>query len=263
MVNKLFHYFKIWLMMSKNSFLIVLSQKKLLFIFLFGRFLRFSFFLLFLYFLIIGTETLVGYTANQVIFFFLTFNLIDIVSQFLFREVYRFRGMVVSGDFDLVLVKPFSPLFRSLMGGADFIDLITIVPLFFGLIYVGRFLSPTPFQILSYLLLIICGLLVSTAFHIFVLSIGIITLEIDHTIMIYRDLVSLGRFPIDIYREPLRSFLTFILPVSIMISLPVKVFIGLVKPTVVLFSFVFAIFLITISIRFWRFALTKYTSTSS
>ena len=54
--------------------------------------------------------------------------LIDVISQFLFREVYRFRPLVVSGEFDLVLVKPVSSLFRSLAGGADVIDLITIPP---------------------------------------------------------------------------------------------------------------------------------------
>ena len=49
-------------------------------------------------------NTLAGYTGTQVIFFFLTFNIIDVTSQFLFREVYRFRPMIVSGDFDFVLV---------------------------------------------------------------------------------------------------------------------------------------------------------------
>jgi len=40
-------------------------------------------------------------------------------AQLLFRDVYRFRPKVVSGDFDLILVKPINPLFRVLLGGAD------------------------------------------------------------------------------------------------------------------------------------------------
>ena len=66
----------------------------------------------------------------------------------------------------------------------------------------------------------VLGLVISAAFHILVLAMGIITLEIDHTVMIYRDLVGLGRFPIDIYKEPLRSLITFIVPIGLMISIP-------------------------------------------
>lgn len=250
-------------MMSRNSFAMILSQKLALFIFLTGKILRFGFFLAFLFFLLKGTETLAGFSLNQTIFFFLTFNLVDIFAQFLFREVYRFRPLVVSGGFDLVLSKPISPLFRSLMGGADVIDLITIPPLIFAIYLVGQTLNPTSVQAVLYLVLILNGLIIAGAFHIAVLSLGIITLEIDHTIMIYRDLVSLGRFPVDIYREPLRGVLTYLVPVGLMITLPAKVFMGLITPTGIIFSLLFGFGLLFISLRFWSFALKQYASASS
>lgn len=257
------YYIKIWLLMSKNSFSIWLTQRKLISIFLLGKLLRFGFFTAFLYFIIKGADNLVGYSINQTIFFFLTFNVVDILAQFLFREVYRFRPLVVSGDFDLVLTKPMSALFRVLMGGADVIDLITIPPLFAAVYYMGRLLGPTPSQTIFYLLLILNGLLIATAFHIAVISLGIITLEIDHTIMIYRDLTNLGRFPIDIYRQPLKGILTYLVPVGIMISLPAKAFIGLVSPYGVLGSFALGCGMFILSLRFWKFALKHYTSASS
>src|SRR3989344_7650830 len=128
--SRFFYYFKIWLMMSKNSFIIMLSQKPVLVLFFIAKIVRFGFFFAFLYFLVIGSNNLAGYSSLQTIFFFLTFNVIDVVSQFFFREAYRFRQLIVSGDFDLILVKPFNALFRVLMGGADIVDLVTIPPLF-------------------------------------------------------------------------------------------------------------------------------------
>jgi ABC-2 type transport system permease protein len=210
-----------------------------------------------------GVNSLAGYSLNQTLFFFLTFNIIDVISQFLFREAYRFRPLIVSGDFDLIMTKPMSALFRVLMGGSDFIDFLTIPPLIFALFYVGRMLHPTTVQLLFYLLLLINGLLIATAFYITVLAFGIITLEIDHTIMIYRDITNLGRFPIEIYKEPLKGILTYIIPVGIMISLPVKAIIGMVTFKGVLLSFAIGFFVIFISLKFWNFALTKYTSASS
>lgn len=256
-------YFRVWWLMSRNSFMQMLAQRFVAVFLLTGKVLRFTFYILFIYFLLKGTTTLAGYNLSQTIFFFLTFNLIDVISQFFFREVYRFRPMIVTGSFDLVLAKPISPLFRSLMGGADVLDLVTIPPLIIAIYLVGSSLGPTTLQVIYYLFLIVGGLMIATAFHIAVISLGIITLEIDHTVMIYRDLTSLGRFPVDIYREPLRGFLTYLVPVGIMVTLPAKALMGLVSLPAVISSILLAFVLVVLSIRFWNFALTKYSSASS
>jgi ABC-2 type transport system permease protein len=263
MIKKFKKYFKIWWMMSRNSFSVVLGQKLALSVFLIGKILRFIFFFGFLYFLLLGNSTLAGYTSNQIIFFFLTFNLIDVITQFLFREVYNFRPMIVNGDFDLVLVRPISALFRVLMGGADVTDLITIPPLIILATYFGALLHPTFYQTIIYLVLLANGFLIATAFHIIVLSFAIVTLEVDHTTMIYRDLTSLGRLPVDIYQQPLRAFLTYLIPVGIMITLPAKAAMGLVGPGEIILAFFVGAVALFIAFSFWNYALTKYSSASS
>lgn len=249
--------------MSRNSFISVLYTKLTLVTFLIGKIVRFSFFVIFLIFILRGTNSLAGYNLNQTLFFFLTFTLIDTVSQFFFREVYRFRPQIVSGSFDLVLSKPISSLFRSLLGGADVMDLITIPPLIYAVFYVAGQLHPSLVHIVIYVALLINGLLISTAFHIAVLSMAILTLEIDHTIMIYRDVVSLGRFPVDIYREPLKGILTYLIPVGLMVTLPAKFLIGLVTFQGVLASFLACAIFLFASIGLWNLALRYYTSASS
>lgn len=262
-MKKFKKYLKIWWIMSRNSFLMVLSQKLTFFIFLLGKVVRFGFYFIFIFFLLKGTNSLAGYSLNQTIFFFLTFNLVDVISQFAFREVYRFRPLIVSGSFDLVLSKPVNSLFRSLLGGADVIDIFTLPPLIYLTIYYGGLLNPNIVQVGIYLLLLINGLLIATAFHIAVLCLAIITLEIDHAVMIYRDLVSLGRFPIDIYKEPLKGALTYLIPVAIMVTIPAKYLMGIATPIGVLVSLLVGVVSVFISIRFWDFALRRYTSASS
>lgn len=262
-MKTVFRYSKIWWLMSRNAFLAVLSQRVGFGIFLLGKTLRFVFFFGFIFFLLKGTNRLAGYNLNQTLLFFLTFSLIDTVSQFLFREVYRFRPLVVSGSFDLVLVKPVNALFRSLMGGADIIDLVTIPPLIIAVIYAGSLLQPSSLSTLYYVLLVLNGLLLAASFHIIVLSFGIITLEIDHTIVIYRDLANLARFPIDIYHGPVKGFLTFFVPIGVMMAFPAKALLGLISPAGVVWSLALGVLWLFIALRFWRFALKKYTSASS
>ena len=262
-LSRFLYYARIWIMMSKNAFMSVLAQKKLFFLFLTGKIIRFSFFGLFLFFLVQGAGGIVGYDVDQAVFFFLTFNVIDIISQFLFREIYRFRPLLISGDFDLILLKPFNSLFRVLMGGADVIDLFTIPPLIVAVIYIGGKLNPMAFHIFLYIVLIISGLLIAMAFHILVASLGIITLDVDHTIMIYRDFVNLGRFPIEIYRQPLQGVLTYLIPLGVMIAVPARALMGLVSIQGVLLSFFLSFTGIFLSLRFWKYAIKKYTSASS
>lgn len=249
--------------MSKNSFVMVISQKLSLSVFLVGKILRFLFFFIFLFFILKGSNTLAGYSGTQIIFFFLTFNIIDVVTQFLFREVYRFRPMIVNGDFDFVLVKPMSSLFRVLLGGADVIDLITIPPLIIATIYFGSLLNPNFAQVILYLALLLNGFVIAAAFHIIVLSLAILTTEIDHMVMIYRDITSLGRLPVDIYKQPLQLFLTYLIPVGVMITLPAKAAMGVLSGLGVLSAFTVGIIAIIISLKFWNIALTRYTSASS
>ncbi|MEK7498115.1 MAG: ABC-2 family transporter protein [Patescibacteria group bacterium] len=262
-MSKVLKYIKIWWLMSKNAFISILYTKLTLVVFLLAKIIRFSFFIAFLYFLLKGTNSLAGYNLNQTLFFFLTFTVVDTISQFLFREVYRFRPQIVSGSFDLVLSKPFNALFRSLLGGADVIDLITIPPLIYALVYVGALLQPNFIQVVIYIALLLNGLLISTAFHIAVLAMAILTLEIDHTIMIYRDVISLGRFPVDIYKEPLKGILTYLIPVGLMVTLPAKFLIGMVTIQGALLSFLLCFVFLFASVSLWNSALRYYTSASS
>lgn len=263
MFKKIKKYLKIWWMMSINSFSVVLGQKLTLYIFLTGKMLRFIFTFLFIFYLLKTTKGLAGYSTNQIIFFFLTFNVIDSVTQFLFREVYLFRRMIIRGDFDLVLVKPINSLFRVLMGGADIIDLITIPPIIGLTAYFGFLLNPGFWDVVLYVLLLLNGFVIAAAFHIAILASAIITLEIDHAVMIYRDIVGLGKLPVDIYGKTLGGALTYLVPIGIMISLPAKAAMGLATPLMVTVAFVFGFLAVLISLKFWKFALTKYTSASS
>lgn len=262
-IKKIKYYFRIWWHLNIKNILPVFNHNPTIIVFLIGKIIRFVFFGGFIYFLLKGTNTLAGYSLNQTLFFFLTFNLIDITGQFLFREVYRFRPQIISGTFDFILTKPMSPLFRVLLGGADATDLITLPPLIAILWYYGSLLDPNGLAVFYYIILVLNGLVISAAFHILVLAMGIITLEIDHTVMIYRDLVGLGRFPVDIYKEPLRSLITFIVPIGLMISIPAKALMGLINPVGVLSSVIFGIALLMLSLQFWKYALKKYTSASS
>lgn len=264
MAARLRKFIRIWFKLVKNSFQITLINRSTVFIFTIAKLIRLVLFFLFLVLLLKQARSLAGYNLHQAMFFYLTFNLIDTLGQFLFREVYRFRQLIVSGDLDLVLVKPFNPLYRCLLAGADLMDLIMLVPIFGATVYVGiNYITTNPYHWLLYLSLVLSGLIISAAIHIFVLAFSITTIGVDHAIMIYRDLTAMARIPIDLYSQPLRGLITYIIPVGIIMTFPAKALMGLLSPFNVFLSFVLALTLIVISYRLWLVSLKKYSSASS
>ena len=257
-------YLKIWWIMTVSVSQIALTSRFSAIIFIVGKILRFFFFLLFLLILVSKIKTVAGYSIWEVVFFFATFNLVDIVAQLFLREVYRFRSYVVSGDFDYFLTKPLSPLFRSLFGGSDILDIpILILSIIFIMFSLGKIGNISVVGIALYILLIFNAFLIATSFHVLVLAVGILTTEVDNTLWLYRDLTQMGRVPVDIYHEPLRGILTFAVPVGIMMTFPSKALMGLLSIQAVAIALLVGSVLFYLSFKFWKFALKHYSSASS
>lgn len=257
-------YFKLWWKMTSYTTQIAFQSRFGAVVFLLGKLMRFFFFLLFLYVIGSKTKAIGGYDIWQIIFFYATFNLLDSLPQFFLREVYRFRTYVVKGFFDYILTKPINPLFRSLFGGSDVFDLfILALSIIFVVVSASHMSGITFTNSILYFLLLINGFFIAVSFHIFVLGIGIISTAVDNTIMLYRDLTQMGRLPIDIYKEPLRGLITFIVPVGIMMTYPAKALMGLLSIQTVLLSFLVGGILFIASLQFWKFSLKQYVSASS
>ncbi len=257
-------YFKLWFTVTGRTTQIAFASRLGVVLFTFGKVIRFLFFLIFLFLLTSKTKSIAGYTTWEIILFFVTFNFIDMIAQFLWRDVYRFRSYIVSGNFDLLLSKPISPLLRSLFGGSDILDLITLIPLVGFLFYVVQQIgNVTIFNSVLYFLLVINALIIALSLHIFVLALGVISTEVDNAIWMIREITQLGRIPVNIYPKPVSLVFTYVLPVAAMITFPSQALIGILSWQGVVVSFLFSSILLFLSLRSWNFALREYASASS
>lgn len=258
-------YLQLWLTQTRIAVSQQLLSPSSTFLFVFGKVFRIFMYLLFIFFLVNRTGTLAGYSVNQVIFIFMTYILIDSFTQLFFRGVYTFRPLVLQGGFDYLLVQPKNILFRSLTRFTDIFDLFTTLIVFGYLIWFVQTnqLFFAPLHILLYFLLGLNAFLIGAAAHIAILAIGILYLEIDSALWLYRDLTAMGRFPIDIYQEPVRQLLTFVLPLGVMFLFPAKALFGLLSPGLVILSLFIGPTLVFLAYRYWQFALTRYSSASS
>lgn len=257
-------YFKVWQITTLSATQIAFASRFGALMFTVGKLLRFAFFLFFLIIIATRTEGVAGYSLWQVVFFYATFNFIDTTAQFFLRQVYRFRWDVVSGNFDYFLTRPISPLFRSLFGGSDILDTsMLVIAVIFIAVSAARIGNINLTGIFLYLVLIVNALLIALSIHILVLCIGVLTTEIDNSIMLYRDLTQMGRVPIDIYREPVTFLITFVIPVGIMMTYPAKALMNQLSAQFVIIAFVIGGLFLAGSLKLWRLSLKNYTSVST
>jgi len=258
-------YLRVWYRLASMSLAIQTGHPLSSTGYLLGKLLRLSFFLLFLSAIFKHTQALSGYTLPQAALFFLTFNIIDILAQLLFRGIYGIRGLIREGDFDYFLIQPLNVLYRVSFNTVDFLDFVTIMPVLGVTVWVMKQIPGafTVENILIYSALCVNGLVIALAIHIAVASLAVWTQEMDNTIWIYRDLMTLGRFPVDIYDSWMRSVLTFLVPIAVMTSFPAKGFLGILDGKSLGSALLMSIVSITLSLAFWRFATRRYTSVSS
>mgnify|MGYP001078054541 CR=1 FL=1 len=260
MFKKIKRNLKILLLLTYNSLKITSQSRQGMIFFTLGKILRFLLLFGIIFLVFSKTKIIAGWSLKQVIILYLTFNFIDTFSQVLYREVYRFRPLVVSGNLDLILVKPYHPFLRLLLGGVDLFDLLLLLPYLFLLLLFIFQENVSFFSFLLYLVLVVNGLIIATAFHIGVLGFGLLTTEIDNVIMIYRDLLNLGRFPIEIYQQVISLIFTFIIPIGVMITFPVKALFGFLSFKNIVFSFFISFFLLWLSVKLWQIGLKRYQS---
>lgn len=254
-------YFIYWLKTNELTLESLMADKLSSVLFITGKLLRFGFMLGFLFAIKEKIKLVSGYNVDQLIIFFLIYNLFDLAGQLFYRGVYWFRSEIISGDLDFKLVKPISPLFQILTSHTDFLDL---PQLFLVITILIMRLPHVSWQnILVFSLLSLISMIILISVHILVAAIGVITTEVDHTIWIFRSLSGMAQAPVDIYSSAVRNFLTFIVPVGLIFTFPAKALYGLLNSTSIFWAISFGLVFYYLSLKFWYYGLKTYASASS
>ncbi len=260
-LHRLYVYWTVWLTVAKYALAETFVSRWTNALFFIGKVVRFGMLLFFLLVIKQNVQTFAGYTPEQMVVFFLTYQFLDTLAQIFYRGVYEFSWKVRSGDLDFYLSKPIQPLFRILTGKPDFIDVAFFIPTTALSIYLIRdiLLRATSANLATYGILLINGFLIATAFHILILAMGIITVQVDNAVMLYRDINVMTRFPVTIYQEPLRTILLFAIPVGLMNTIPAQVLLHKPLTTTVWLTCVLGVGFFLVSLKIWHEAVKQYT----
>ncbi len=259
-------YVRVWLKLTAQQFQTQIANARIAaLLFIFGKLFRLATALGLVYVVVGKAQLIAGYNLDQAVLLLIIFNLIQTVGQLLLRGVYMFRQKVVDGTFDFYLLNPLSELFYSLFSNTDPLDVIVMVPYLFltGWAWIHAGYTITLSSIIFLLILIVITNVMVTAWHIIIIAIGVKYLEVDNTIMLYRDLERMGAFPVQIYGKLGENILTYAFPFALMATIPANIIFGLFNPWYLVGFTILSFVQLKFSLIIWRFCLRSYASASS
>lgn len=259
-------YLRVWLKLTAQQFQSqVANARGAAILFIFGKLFRLATAFLFIWVIMDRAKLIAGYNLSQAIFILALFNLISSLTQLLMRGIYVFRQKVVDGTFDFYLLNPLSELFYSLFSYTDPLDLILFLP-YVGIViwsWVGTGFPITLISVLFIILIICIAEIMILSLYILIISIGVRYLEVDNTIMLYRDLEKMASMPIEIYGKYGSTVLTYVFPFALMATIPARLTFGLFNPWYLIIFAVLALVQLKLSLWFWHRSLLTYSSASS
>jgi len=258
-------YLRIWWRLAMMSLKTQMSNPVSSVGYLLGKLFRLVFFIIFLMAIFRHTDQLAGYSLPEAALFFLTFNAVDILAQLFFRGIYGIRSIVRDGDFDYFLIQPTQLILRVCFSTVDFLDIGTLLPVGASIIFLLKKIPGewTAGSLILYAALLMNGMVIAFAMHLAVAALAVWTQEMDNTIWIYRDLITLGRFPPSIYDVRMQWAITYAIPIAVMVSFPAQAVLRQLPLRLLLTAVLMSGLSLAASLTFWQFATRRYTSVSS
>jgi len=179
---------------------------------------------------------------------------------FFFGMVNNTLDRVQSGTFDVLLLKPRSALFMTLVTGFSIDGLGRLLGgagLFF--VALSDLQPPGPAAWIGFLLLMLVSICVLFASTLIMSGLLFHWVGSSRVYEIHDAVTAFGRYPRTIYGKPLQWVLTYVLPVAMIAFLPAETLLGKANPGLA-GAIAFSVFFMAIGIWFWHYMLRKYSS---
>ena len=265
-VNKTIRrYARIWWRLVTLAFQNNSASRFEFFCYVFSKALRMLFFFAFAFALVGKNTGYAGYSKGEVLLFFAMMNVVDNGLQLIYRGLTILPRQVRTGEFDFVLTKPVSPFFWSTFSVFDFFDLTTI-PITFSFLWYSVHLLPYAPSLSAWLLTLYClviGFILALLLNILTATASFWTPEFENGVWLYRDLSYISRFPMEVFPQGVRWFLTFVIPMFMIVAFPAKALMGRLSFDLVIASTLFTVVLGIFVRHLWKTGLSRYTSVSS
>lgn len=223
------------------------------------------FFVLILLVVFSQTKEVAGWNQGEAFVLAATCFVMNAMSTATTMSLMEIPQQVRQGTLDFILTKPINSQFWVSFRRFNFDQFgnfaagVTMVGL--GVVQAG--LSPSLLQWTGYVVLVFASLALFYAFNMCLMTVGIWWVRVDNLWVLGESVMQVARFPIDIFGTPIARFLTFIVPLAFLATVPSQQLVVGFDGAMVAMGIGWAIAALVGCSLFWKFALGSYSSASS
>jgi ABC-2 type transport system permease protein len=212
-----------------------------------------------------NADSLGGWTFLEVLTLYGVFMMMEaLIDILLYPNLNRVPEYIRTGNMDFFLLKPISARF---LVSFRYLRVWMVPQLLLGLGLVVYGMAQSGALTLGSLLL--AGvMLASGAVLIYAIWFMLITtafwlVKVENISELFNAFFQAGRFPVSAFPAWARLFLTVVVPIAFVTTVPASAAIGRLEPGMALLGVGLAVLLLVASQAFWRLAVANYTSASS
>ena len=212
------------------------------------------------------TDRLAGWSQSEVFVLIGTFQLLTgIKATLLDPNLAWFPGRGIrEGALDTYLLQPAPSLFlASFASAAPLASVQALLGL--GVVVLGASTAghpPGPLGVVAWLLLVVVGAATAWALSVLLACLAFWAPRLELEVF-YGAAWQLGRYPVEVYRRPLRLVLTYVLPLALVATVPAAALLRAPSPTTLLAAAGVGGLAILLATVTWHLGLRRYTGATS
>ena len=219
-----------------------------------------------IYFMFRRFQKVEGFTYSEVLLCFAVVLLEFSMAEMIARGFDSFSGMVRSGSFDLVLVRPRNEILQVLGSKFELTRIGRMIQAVVMFVYAVIHCSVewNLAKILTVLLMLIGGTAVFSGLFLIYAALCFFTLEGLEFMNVFTDGArEFGKYPIGIYGKKMLLFTTFIIPYALVQYYPFLFVLGRTDNVIFMVVPLCAVLFLVPCYVLWRFGVRHYTSSGS
>lgn len=212
------------------------------------------------------TSNLKGWTFSQALVLVAVYYLMDgVIEMFIAPNMREIMNQVREGTLDFVLLKPvnsqFMATFRTLNVWRASNLLVGLGLLAYSLQRLS--LSVGIAQALAFVVALAAGSVVVYSFWLALVTLTFWFTRLENIEQIVWQAFEAGRYPVEIYPVWLQALLTYVIPVTFIITVPAQALAGRLNPGFLFVAWTVAALSVLASSAFWRYGLKSYSGATA
>ncbi|SDD77014.1 ABC-2 type transport system permease protein [Paenibacillus sp. UNCCL117] len=209
-----------------------------------------------------NVSELAGWTFGETLILLGTYQLISgLFNALVTPNLSFFREKVIGGSLDDYLLRPVPSLYSASFNHCHPLALMNagvgIVILTTGLVHLEE--VPSVPDSVAYLFVLAIGFVIAWAYRVVLASLAF-WMPGSEPSVIYDALWELGRYPLSVYKAPLRKLLTFVVPVALVGTMPASILTEGAQAKTLLAAVGIGAGAFTAALLCWSAGLRRYTS---